>query len=226
MNRFFAVEKQGNKLYFDEKTLKHFKVLRLENKEIIGVYEGKFYLSGLNGNIAEIKEEINENHEFNFKVKLGVSLIKLERFEWLIEKAVELGATEIIPFISTHTNSEIAKFKFNKKIDRFNEIMFNAAQQSYRNISIKLSKLRTFDEIINEDAKIKIIAHEKVDNFFIEQKINKDVLFLIGPEGGFSDTEVEKAIGKGFQCVSLGKRILRAETAAIYLLSQIEVGNE
>lgn len=226
MNRFFAISKNNQELFFDDKTIKHFKVLRLENKEIVAVYDKRFYLCTLKNNVALIKDEIHENHEFNFKVKLGISLIKLERFEWLIEKAVELGATEIIPFVSQHTISEIAKFKFNKKIERFNEIMFNAAQQSYRNINIKLSQLRTFEDILNEEAEIKIIAHEKNNNEFINQKINKDVLFLVGPEGGFSEEEINKATQKGFSTVSLGKRILRAETAAIYLLSQVEVSND
>ncbi|MEE3928056.1 16S rRNA (uracil(1498)-N(3))-methyltransferase [Mycoplasmopsis ciconiae] len=223
MNRFFAIDKSDKHLIFNEKTHKHFKVLRLQNKKIIGVYDQKFYECVVEGNLGLIISQIDENHEYNFDVVLAASVIKIDRFEWMLEKATEMGVTRIIPVVSQHCDSEIVKYKFNKKIDRFKEILLNAAEQSFRNKVPTLSELTPFEEVLKIDANFKIMAHEKSTiNINSLQQINDNVLFLVGPEGGFSDKEVSKALENNFEVVLLGKRILRAESASIYLLAQLK----
>ncbi|WP_025755302.1 16S rRNA (uracil(1498)-N(3))-methyltransferase [Mycoplasmopsis cricetuli] len=224
MHRFFVTEKKDNAFLLDQKILKHIRVLKLENKEIICVYQNKFYVCIPEKNKASIVKQLHENHEYNFEVILAMSIIKLDHFEWLLQKATELGVTKIIPMITKHCNSDLVKFKFERKIERFKTILQNAAEQSFRNTVPILDKPQTFQQVINLEIKNKILAHEKINsNEKFNKKINSDVLFLIGPEGGFSDDEIIQALDQKFKIISLGSRILRAETAAIYLLCQLEM---
>ncbi|WP_117275557.1 16S rRNA (uracil(1498)-N(3))-methyltransferase [Mycoplasmopsis edwardii] len=225
MNRFFVFEKQDNYFILNKETLKHLNVIRISNNPFICVFQGKFYECVLEFDKAKIIKEINQNHEFDHEVTVALSLIKYERFEWALQKLVELGATKIIPVITDYTNGELYKFnKFEKKLERFNTIIQNAAEQSFRNIIPELAPLTKFKDVIKLPITNKIIAHEKQDlSQPIEKDINQETLFLIGPEGGFSDNEINLAIENNVKCVSLGKRILRAETAAIYMMSKIKI---
>ncbi|QZE12058.1 16S rRNA (uracil(1498)-N(3))-methyltransferase [Mycoplasma sp. Ms02] len=224
MNRFFAQKMIENQLFFDSKTHKHFDVLRLVNKTFIAVFEGKFYECKLDSNyIGIIEREIEENHEFDSQVILAAAMIKIDRWEWMLEKAVELGVTKIIPVISEHVDGTLAKFKYYKKVDRFKEIIHSAAKQSFRNVIPVLEEPQKIETVLNTEIEVKIIAHEKVTkNENNPYQIPGDKILLVGPEGGFSEKEVNLAISKGFFPVSLGKRILRAETASMYMLAQIK----
>ncbi|WP_322959414.1 16S rRNA (uracil(1498)-N(3))-methyltransferase [Mycoplasmopsis cynos] len=224
MNRFFVNQKNEDYFILDAKTLKHLNVIRINSDPFICIYQEKFYKCILEYNRAKVIEEINENHEFDFEVVVGVSLIKYERFEWALQKLVELGASKIIPMITNYTNGELYKFdKFQKKLERFKTIIQNAAEQSFRNKIPELGPLTKFEDILKLNNYQIFIAHEKENcNNLIPNDITVNTLFLVGPEGGFSEDEVFKAIELGAKPVSLGKRILRAETAAIYMMSKIK----
>ncbi|RIV16900.1 16S rRNA (uracil(1498)-N(3))-methyltransferase [Mycoplasmopsis gallopavonis] len=225
MNRIFVNQKQDNCFLLTSEDLKHLKVLRITDKPFICVYNQEFYKCTLANDRALIQEKLNLNHELPFEVVLAIGVIKFERFEWLLQKATELGVTKIIPMITNYTNGELIKFnKFEKKRERFEQILKNAAEQSFRNKIPTLDKLTKFEDVANLNYDFKIIAHEKNSiQDALSDKINQNVLFLVGPEGGFSDQEIEKALNSGFISVSLGSRILRAETAGLFLLSQIKI---
>ncbi len=112
--------------------------------------------------------------------------------------------------------------EFSKKIDRFNEIIKNAAEQSFRNIVPELESIKTFEEIIliNQDKKI-YVAYENKELDSQIDKIDTNSILIVGPEGGLSDSEVDFALKNNCFIVSLGKTILRAETACIYMLSNV-----
>lgn len=115
MNRFFVFQKQDNYFILNNNTLKHLKVIRATNQTFICVYNQKFYECILEDNKAKIIKEIHINNERNYEVILCAALIKFERFEWLIQKATELGVTRIIPMITEYTNGEFYKHqKFEK----------------------------------------------------------------------------------------------------------------
>ncbi|QGZ97576.1 16S rRNA (uracil(1498)-N(3))-methyltransferase [Mycoplasma sp. NEAQ87857] len=225
MNRFFVDLKEDNHFVLSKEHLKHLKVLRIDNKPFICVYQEQFYKCILNNEVAEIIEIIDQNHESDFEIILAISVIKFERFEWLLQKATELGVSRIIPFVSDHTNHELVKYnKYQKKIQRFETIILNAAEQSFRNKLPILEPLTTFTKLLDYPINNKIIAHEKVEvSKTLIQPIDQEVIFFVGPEGGFSDNEIDLAIKHNFNLVSLGSRILRAETAGIFLLSQIKI---
>ncbi|VEU70358.1 16S rRNA (uracil(1498)-N(3))-methyltransferase [Mycoplasmopsis glycophila] len=225
MNRFFVTEKQGESFLLSKENLQHLKVIRIGEKPFICVYQNEFYECVLEIEKAKIIRKISENHEYPFEVILAISVIKFERFEWLLQKATELGVTKIIPMISEHTNFELLKYdKFEKKRERFETILKNAAEQSFRNIIPHLTKLMKFEEVIKIQADFRFLAHEKNNlSMPIKNNIDGNVLFLVGPEGGFSDKENLLAIENGVNSVSLGSRILRAETACLFLLSQLKI---
>lgn len=220
MMRFFVKEKKDNYFILSSETLKHLKVARIENKNFIAVYENHFYVCELENSQAKIIEKLELNNEFEQEVIIAACFIDLNRFEWLIQKATELGATKLIPVISEHTNIKKTEI-IDKKIDRWNKIVLSASQQSFRNKLMTIEKSQKFSEVIEYNITHKFLAHEKTNNKALKS-IPVDCLILVGPEGGFSEKEVDMAKNKNFEIISLGKRILRAETASIYLLSQIK----
>ncbi|SJZ59816.1 16S rRNA (uracil(1498)-N(3))-methyltransferase [Mycoplasmopsis verecunda] len=225
MNRFFVNEKVNNYFILDKDTLKHLKVIRANDKEFICVYNNEFYKCILQDDKALIIEKINQNHELNIEVVLAISVIKWERFEWALQKATELGVSKIIPIITQYTQHDLVRFnKFDAKLDRLKSIVKSAAEQSFRNNIPEISPLTKFKDVLKYNIENKFIAHEQITtSVSLPQPINENVLFIVGPEGGFSQEEILLATENNVSAVSLGSRILRAETAAIYLLSQIKI---
>lgn len=226
MNRFFVDQKIDNK-YFElsKENLDHLKVLRIGDKPFICVYQSKFFVCKQEGTRAYILEEFEENHEHSFQVVLYMPLIKLERFEWALQKATELGVTKIVPVQTNFTDGVLVKkvkSKWDKFSQRWNQILKNAAEQSFRNIIPTLNEIEKFSKALFDKEFINIIAHEK-QKLTNESIFNseKNVALFVGPEGGFSESEITLALENGAECVSLGNRILRAETAAIALLAKL-----
>nr|WP_308437123.1 RsmE family RNA methyltransferase [Mycoplasmopsis bovis] len=154
---------------------------------------------------------------------LAAPIIKIKRFEWLIQKATELGVSRIIPMNSKYVDQTIVKHEFSKKIDRFNEIIKNALlNKALGNIVPELESIKTFEEIIlnNQDKKI-YVAYENKELDSQIDKIDTNSILIVGPEGGLSDSEVDFALKNNCFIVSLGKTILKAETACIYMLSNV-----
>lgn len=218
MFRFFVEKKTPNGFELSKETLKHLKVVRAEKENFICIFEKKFYECSLVANEAKIVKELNENHEFAKEVIIAAGIIETKNWEMMIQKAVELGATRIIPVYSKNVSKKI--FDIEAKLERWNKITLGAAEQSFRNIHPLVEKPMTFEEVLNINIKNKYIAHEKKEAL-VKEKFDQDVLFLVGPEGGFTDEEVKSAEIKGFEVISLGKRILRAETASLFVLSKV-----
>ncbi|MGL5733078.1 MAG: 16S rRNA (uracil(1498)-N(3))-methyltransferase [Metamycoplasmataceae bacterium] len=196
MYRFFVENKENNHFVLSKELLNHLKVIRIRNENFICIFEGKFYICKLENDLAIIIDEIDENHEFENQVILCASLINIKRFEWLIQKAAELGATKLIPIITKNTNKKYYDVS-QSKIKRWKEISKNACEQAFRNKIMEISEPLNFENVMKIEAKHKIIAHEKVqdDKIF---SLNDDVIILVGPEGGFTENEVKTATNFGF----------------------------
>lgn len=221
MYRFF-VNKKTDQNYFelDEMLLKHIKVLRISNEKFYCNYLGTFYECVLENSKAKILRKTNINHEFRNSVILAAPIIKLKNFEIIIQKATELGVSEIIPMISKYSDVNLVK-QIDKKIIRYQEIIKNAAEQSFRNIIPKLHLATKLETIIEKYAmKNKYIIYENATSSCVNT-LESNAIILVGPEGGFDLQEVKLAEKNGFQTISLGKRILRSETACITSLSKI-----
>ena len=163
--------------------------------------------------------------EPNISVTLYQALPKSDKMEFIVQKAVELGVTEIVPVLTTRCVSRPDKKSFEKKRIRFEKIALSAAKQSGRGIIPKVLEILTIEQAVNELEKkdISLICYEKggINLNQCNLSAGKTIGLLIGSEGGFEQTEVDKCISKGIIPISLGNRILRCETAPISVLSII-----
>lgn len=229
MNIYYAPPEQIHNGFIellDQEVQHASKVMRASEGDNLVVVdgEGKRY-NGLIRRITgeSIQIEIKNSKEIpepKPTLILGMGIIKKrDRLEFAVEKAVELGASEICLFRSRRT------VKQNVRMDRLESIAISAMKQSMRAFLPSISVFNSAEEVIdvNADA-LPLVAHEKVDKE--EQTVDlkalsKDrLLLMVGPEGGFAPKEIEEFENKGCKLVSLGKNRLRAETAAVAFLSQ------
>jgi 16S rRNA (uracil1498-N3)-methyltransferase len=144
---------------------------------------------------------------------LVVALIKFDRFEWLIEKATELGVAEIRPFEATRTERGLRQAAA-KRLERWERIAFEASQQARRAHLPKFVPVSSAAEAFATDAPDKLMLDEDPGAPSI-RRAGGSVALLVGPEGGWTDNERRQASDAGWQACSLGPTILRTETAAL-----------
>ncbi|MDA0986245.1 MAG: RsmE family RNA methyltransferase [Bacteroidetes bacterium] len=170
-----------------------------------------------------ISTHLNCN-EAELEITLAFALLKNpSRVDFIIEKCTELGGFSFQPFISNRTISK------NDKIKRWQQIALSSMKQSSRCRLPLIKNCIDYNELIStsENFDLKIIPHEKTDQLkninelFLSSKNYKKILIAIGPEGGFTDNEIESAVKNNFKTISLGLRRLRSETAAITAVAKI-----
>ncbi len=217
------------KILPEEESLHAVKVLRLQGGADIvivdgagGYHEAQITLPHPKKCGFEIVESILAYGKRNYKLHIAIAPTKnIERLEWFIEKATEIGIDEITPIICRFSERKIIK------TERLEKIIVSAAKQSVKAFFSKLNPLCTFDELLTQNhAKGKFIAHcYEGEKQLLKNAIAgcDDVLILIGPEGDFSKEEVEKAIQAGFKPVSLGESRLRTETAGVMACATVAV---
>ncbi len=157
------------------------------------------------------------------KVSLYTAIPKGERFDWLIEKASEIGVFEIVPVI--YERSVIKDFTENK-IERYQKISIAASSQSWRADIMKIERPINFLDVKNilkeQKKSLNVLSYESEEkNNILSLKLSdiKNINVFIGPEGGFDKKEIEFAVDNNFNIVTLGENILRVETAAIFSAS-------
>lgn len=176
--------------------------------------------------VLSVIEKLEENKELNVRTYLFQGLVKGDKMDLIIQKNVELGISRIYPIKMERSVVRIENKDIEKKLARWNRIAMEAGKQSERSIVPEVMAPLSFKEAIDlSDASLKIIAFEGEEDRSLKDLLSgyKDssIDFLIGPEGGISKAELGYAISKGFISVSLGKRILRTETASVYISSAI-----
>lgn len=238
MQRYFVEFDDSNNILFSKEDIFHIsKVMRMKiNEEIEIVHNSKLYLAKIISFNPELKvkiiEEIKRDSELKTYIRLLYCVPKGEKLDLVIQKSVELGVDEIVLVNSSRCVAKINKDNFDKKIERFKKIIKEASEQSKRLSLMKLTDVIEYKDINKYNADISLIAYEKEDskmiNFkdILEEKSYKTINVLVGAEGGFSKEEVEYAIKNEFHSISLGKRILRSETACFYLLSILSFYSE
>jgi 16S rRNA (uracil1498-N3)-methyltransferase len=165
--------------------------------------------------------------ELPSKIFLFQGLPKSDKMELIIQKSVELGVFQIIPTSTKRTVVKLDESKTKKKLERWNTIALSAAKQSGRSMVPKVMPVMNFGEALACAGKMDVllIPYEKAED--IEQTkqmiesigAGQDIGVFIGPEGGFEEEEIEKAVKIGAYPITLGKRILRTETAGLTILS-------
>ena len=232
MQRYFARTIGQRVILTDDDVFHLTKVMRARSGDNIEVVsDGMLYLAEVNRTRPleiSIVKKLKENNELPNDIILIASLIKGEKMDLVLQKATELGASEIVLLQTERTVVKIKTDDKEVKFKRFNKILKEAAEQSKRERIPALYRLIDIQGLRTIEADVKMIAYEGVSgsassfNKILETiKPKQKVAIVIGPEGGFSNKEIEVATHNGYKKVSLGKRILRAETASMYALSVI-----
>jgi len=182
--------------------------------------------------IAKVVQWIDETTELPVSVSIVSGLPKGDKLEWIIQKGTELGASKFIPFIAARSVVKWDEKKSDKKLVRWNKIAKEAAEQSHRNKAPEVMESVKIKELIelgmNYD--LKLVAYEEeakagessvLASCLKQLKPGKSVMAVFGPEGGLTEAEVSALKENGFQTCGLGPRILRTETAPLYLLSAV-----
>ncbi len=227
---------QGDRIIITGKDVNHIKnVLRMRCGEEISVsngVDGKEYRCGIeelgeDEIICELRFIREEGMELPSKLYLFQGLPKADKMELIIQKAVELGVYEIIPVATKRSVVKLDEKKARSRILRWQGIAEAAAKQSKRGIIPQIQNVMSFKEAVKYSncAKVKIIPYElsegmeKTREIIESTKPGEDIAVFIGPEGGFDKEEIEEALRQGIIPVTLGKRILRTETAGMTVLS-------
>ena len=181
---------------------------------------------------ADIVDIHDCNAELPVKLRLFQGVPKADKFELIIQKAVELGAAEIIPVMMERTVVKLDDKKQDKKLERYRKIAEAAAKQSRRGIIPEVSSYISFKNAVKTlteaDDKVKrliMVPYESAEGMDYARNIiasageYDEIDIFIGPEGGFADSEIELAKQNGASIISLGNRILRTETAGLAILS-------
>ena len=178
---------------------------------------------------VRILETEEEGRELPSRIWLFQGLPKSDKMEFIIQKAVELGAAGIVPVSTRNTVVKLDQKKEETKVKRWQAIAESAAKQSKRSLVPGVSGIMTlkeaFDYVESQGFSVRLIPYEHeagMDGTKTELDAagpGQDIAVFIGPEGGFDEREIELALSKGVRPISLGRRILRTETAGLALLS-------
>ena len=232
MQRYFVKKVEKGKFILSDQDIYHIKkVMRFnENDKIEVVANEIVYLCNIDSlepfGISIIKQ-YQEDRNLNINLTIGISLVQEQKFDLIIQKLTELGVTDIIPLKTERSKVKIEEKKIEKKYQRWNMICKEASEQSNRTSVPIIEPITSLAKINTTKFDLKLICSTSNKSKSIKEIINKqnndakNILFIIGPEGGFSENEENKLINNEFIPISLGKRILRVETAAIYVASII-----
>lgn len=228
------ISENSKEIIFDKEESRHIsKVLRKQEGDVLDLTNGKGYFFKVELTLAGSKHclakvvSVKRKESLTYNLHLAVAPTKLnDRYEWFLEKATEIGVTEITPIICGHSERKVVK------LERFEKKIQSAMKQSLKaylptlNLAISLKKFLKLQELNTNQ---KLIAHcEKTKKKSLKDvlKAKQAVTILIGPEGDFSANEIVLAQESGFIPVSLGESRLRTETAAIVACHSVAFVNE
>lgn len=222
MNLFYAPDITSESFRLNREESKHLiKVLRMQKGDKVLFTNGKGYFfdctitdANPNGCLLDVTEKQSDKETRNFKLHMAVAPTKnINRFEWFLEKATEIGVEQITPLICEHSERK------DVKTDRLERVLVAAMKQSLKAYLPQLDEPVTFRKFISQpfdgDKFIAYISDEVTVELSHIYKKGRNALLLIGPEGDFSPEEVNLAVAAGFVPVKLGPSRLRTETAAV-----------
>lgn len=238
MQHYFVNQKINDRFYFNDDDIHHIRsVMRFRNDdEVMVIYENEKYLTKLHIDKQEVYAELvakQENNSRKIKIHLIQALIKGDKFDFVIQKATELGVDSITPYLAERSIVRIEAKDYEKKMARWAKIAKEAAEQSERTTIPEIETPCTTNELDKHFKGQVIIMDERLGReggktllrYLLENK-GEEYTLLIGPEGGFSNKEFEYMEKHGVVSLSLGSQILRSETAAIVALGIISASGE
>jgi 16S rRNA (uracil1498-N3)-methyltransferase len=169
-----------------------------------------------------ISRQINQT-ESCLKLTLAQGIAKGEKMDFLIQKAVELGVSRIVPIFSEHCVVRLKGEKLKKRSQHWRKIIIGACEQSGRAIIPELLEPMSFEAFIASDFGALFVLYHRAEKSLLEFEKTLQATLLIGPEGGLSEFEIKNAIQKNAQPLRLGSRILRTETASLAVLANMQL---
>ena len=157
------------------------------------------------------------------QVTLALSIFKFDRMEWAIEKCTELGVARIVPVVARRTEAHLAAAAA-KRVERWQRIAHQAAEQSRRTARPGISQPIRFKEAVALPGRTRIVLAESERGTMLKdllQPVDSDIVLAVGPEGGWTEAELSSLREAGWLSASLGSTILRAETAAIAAMAVV-----
>ena len=238
MHRFFVPQLYAEEMYIEGVDARHIsKVLRMQPGAQLQIVSddgvsAMAEITAIDSEHVTVRclEKLAESHEPRVKLVLAQGLAKGEKMDFIIQKAVEMGAYSVIPVAMEHSVVRLDGAKAAKKVERWQKIAESAAKQSKRDIIPQVQPVQSMAEMLAKcTCQTKIIAYECEDRLSLKAALRAageaggitELLLIIGPEGGISEGELEQARQAGAVPVSLGRRILRAETAGLVAISAI-----
>ncbi len=231
MRRFYAPPEnfRDKAVFLSVEETRHLRdVLRLREGETAQVFDGngrefscRIEKIEKSNTVLEILQEIAPTATAsNLCLTLAAALLKGEKFDLVIQKAVELGVSKFIPVTTKRT--DVKPKDSDKRPARWQKIALEAAKQCGRADLMKIAKPAGFEQLLSIAEGTKILFAEKDGDGFSKIQKDKKITAVVGPEGGWEDSEIEAAKNSGFQIVTFGGRILRAETAAISIAAILQ----
>ncbi len=238
MPRFYVPNPsiQDGLLKIEGEEVKHIrKVLRLKAGDQIVVfdgvgkeYQGTILEEKLSSVLVKVQNIFLPQKDSPLEVTLAQSLLKGGKMDFLIQKATELGVKEIIPFLSSRSVPLLERSRKAERHRRWERIAVEASKQCGRGVVPKIESLKDYSEMLRiappEGLRLILWEREgiKLKEVLEGSEKRSKIFFVVGPEGGFSQGEVDEAEKSGFIPVIMGRRILRAETASLCLLSILQ----
>lgn len=215
-----------------DNVVRHLNVLRVKNTEEIVLFNGngKAYpalpevLEKRRASVRILREETTGN-ESPLNITLVQAVSAAERMDFTLQKSVELGVAEIRPVISERCVVRLSGERAEKRVARWQEIVVSACEQSGRNIVPKVLPLTTYAQALQqlpqETTKL-LMSLNRAQKLSDVRPQSGKVVFMVGPEGGWTEKEEQQAFDAGFQSVTLGKRVLRTETASLAAIAAMQ----
>ena len=215
-----------------DNVVRHLNVLRVKNTEEIVLFNGngKAYpalpevLEKRHASVRILREEATDN-ESPLNITLVQAVSSAERMDFTLQKSVELGVAEIRPVISERCVVRLSGERAEKRVARWQEIVVSACEQSGRNIVPKVLPLTTYAQALQqlpqETTKL-LMSLNRAQKLSDVRPQSGKIVFMVGPEGGWTEKEEQQAFDAGFQSVTLGKRVLRTETASLAAIAAMQ----
>lgn len=231
MQRYFLTQEEYDNDIILDNNFHHMKnVLRMKkNDKFIINYNRLTFLCSIleinNDHITYSKDEkLEENNELDNHITLIMGFPKNDKLDLIIQKSVELGVSKIILVYMERSVVKYTQEKTNKKLERYKKIIKEASEQSRRNILPEILEVKSLKDINYQEFDKLFLCYENENKLDLKTKLKdiknySNIGFIVGPEGGISNKELDFFHNLEIDQISLGKRILRCETAPLYLLS-------
>ena len=173
---------------------------------------------------AKITGFTGADRESPLQLHLGIGISRGERMDWIIQKATELGISQISPIFSARCEVKLSGERLDKRIKHWQQIAISACEQSQRNSVPTINRAVNLEQWVSScDSSLKLVLHHRTEKR-LQEMVNTDnsIGILVGPEGGLSEIEIEQAMAQNFQSLAMGPRVLRTETAPLAAISIIQ----